>query len=176
MCAPYASNVYARNREKASGKMHMLDEPSQEAEMSVHLMKMSDKAIGRRIRAAREAAGMSQIELARQMRVSSTTAWRWEAGKTSVPTAQLRKIAQLLKVPMETLLPPVRLADAEADTAPADPEEHVAIAQLALAVAREPNNAAAIKRYDDAILRRARQLIAAKVRRDSHDDDDAEDL
>lgn len=157
--------------------MHMLDEPSQGAEMSVHLMKMSDKAIGRRIKAAREAAGLGQAEMARKMGVSNTTAWRWEAGKTSVPTPQLRKIAQLLKVPMETLLPPVRLAEVELETAPADPEEHLHIAQLGIAVASDPNNAAAIKRFDDAIMRRARQLLAAKLRHESRDDDDdAEDV
>src|ERR1700759_1182758 len=175
MFAAYASNVYARPREKASPSMHTLDEPSHGAEMSVHLMKMSDKAIGRRIKAARETAALGQAEMGRKMGVSNTTAWRWESGKTSVPTTQLRKIAQLLRVPMETLLPPVRLAEAEADTAPADPEEHVAIAQLALAVAREPNNAAAIKRFDDAVMRRARRLLAAKLQ-PSNKDDDAEDV
>jgi transcriptional regulator with XRE-family HTH domain len=151
----------------------MLNEPSQEAEMSVHLMKMSDKAIGRRIKSARTSAGLGQAEMGRRMGVSNTTAWRWESGKTSVPLPKLRKIAELLKVGMEQLLPPVRLVDAEADTAPADPEEHVHIAQLALAVAREPSNAAAVKRFDDAVMRRARRLLAAKMRHSDKDDDDA---
>jgi transcriptional regulator with XRE-family HTH domain len=51
------------------------------------------KALGRRIRAAREAAGLKQVELARRCGVISTTAWRWEDGRAEPALPMLRVIA-----------------------------------------------------------------------------------
>lgn len=51
------------------------------------------KGLGRRIRAARERAGLKQAELARRCGVLSQTAWRWEDGRAEPPLPMLRKIA-----------------------------------------------------------------------------------
>lgn len=53
----------------------------------------SVKALGRRIRAARERAGLKQAELARRCGVISTTAWRWEDGRAEPPLGMLRRIS-----------------------------------------------------------------------------------
>lgn len=52
------------------------------------------KALGRRIRVARELAGLKQAELARRCGVIPTTAWRWEDGRTEPDVPTLRRIAR----------------------------------------------------------------------------------
>lgn len=89
--------------------------------------------IGQRIREAREAAEIDQIELARRLGLSATTMWRYEAGKLHIPTDRLSKIADELRLSVDDLL---GREDTQA-TALALQREILAIAQLGLAAAHE---------------------------------------
>jgi len=53
------------------------------------------KAFPKRLREAREAAGMSTEELARQLRISRQTVWLWERG-VSLP--QFRQLVAIRRV------------------------------------------------------------------------------
>ena len=56
-----------------------------------------------RIRELREAAGLSQMDLARQMRVSGPSVIQWETGRT-LPTAdKLPRLADLLGCSIDAL-------------------------------------------------------------------------
>jgi ribosome-binding protein aMBF1 (putative translation factor) len=50
-----------------------------------------------RIRQAREASNLSQVELARKLRVSERTLQNWEAGTTFPQPSQRRKLARFLE-------------------------------------------------------------------------------
>lgn len=51
------------------------------------------KARGARIRAAREAKGLKQCELAARCGVLAATAWRWEDGRLTPTLARMQRIS-----------------------------------------------------------------------------------
>lgn len=53
--------------------------------------------------AARVNAGMTQIEVAREMKVSRQTIINWEKGKVIPGTAQLEFLCRLYKLPVEII-------------------------------------------------------------------------
>ena len=61
--------------------------------------------LGEMIRGCREAAGMSQQELAEQLFVSRQTVSRWESGSRSPDVVTAKKIADLLGVTLDELVP-----------------------------------------------------------------------
>lgn len=64
-----------------------------------------DKLFGRRVRAAREAAGYaSQEELARTLGVSVFTVSRWERGESKPDFDGLHRLADALRVSAASLL------------------------------------------------------------------------
>ena len=69
---------------------------------------MKEGELGRRIRAARSYAELSQIEMARKLGVSSATLIRWEKGKREVePLTRMGvalQVAELTKFPIEDFL------------------------------------------------------------------------
>jgi len=65
------------------------------------------QAVGRRVRAARQSAGLSQLKLARTIGVSLSTVVRLERGdgrKQRVDLHRLREIADVLDVTADSLL------------------------------------------------------------------------
>lgn len=145
----------------------MLGVISHDTQISAHPMHMVDVAmeIGMRIRRARKALGMGQAEMSRALGVTAVTALRWEKGKTVPPMERLRRIAELLRVSLEELMPPDLEIDATADEPTADdPEEQIHLAQLALAAAQSPGDKEAKQKLNEAILERARRLRAAMTR------------
>lgn len=136
-------------------------------------MHMVDVAmeIGMRIRRARKALGMGQAEMSRALGVTAVTALRWEKGKTVPPMERLRRIAELLRVPLEELMPPdLEIGTPDEPTAD-DPEEQIHLAQLALA-ATSPGNKEAKLRLNEEILERARKLLAGMSRHDADTEED----
>lgn len=140
---------------------------SQSTEMHAHLLYMSDKAVGERIVRARKLAKLGQAEMARRLGVTPVTAYRWEAGKVSVPLDQLRRIAEVTGVLLEDLLPDDEGSSAASDDEPIadDPEQQIKLAQLALAAAQSPDNEDAKRKLNEMILERARALKAARLRK-----------
>ena len=63
-----------------------------------------EPTIGRRIAAARAIYKMTQADLAEKIGVSVSTIVHWENGDTSPRVDQVRKIADILCVPLEDLL------------------------------------------------------------------------
>ncbi len=59
--------------------------------------------IGEQIKKARKLKGMSQEELAYSIGVHSNTVARWERGEINPTGKSLKKIAQVLKVPISSL-------------------------------------------------------------------------
>ena len=59
--------------------------------------------IGEQIKKARKLKGMSQEELAYSIEVHSNTVARWERGEINPTGKSLKKIAQVLKVPISSL-------------------------------------------------------------------------
>jgi HTH-type transcriptional regulator, cell division transcriptional repressor len=60
---------------------------------------MSTKnTLGNRVRAAREAAGLTQMALAKKLRVSGTAVWNWEANGVHPRPAMLSALAKVLGV------------------------------------------------------------------------------
>lgn len=68
---------------------------------------MTDPAqqIGRRLKAARQRAHVSQAELAARLRVTQTAVSYWEAGRRLPGVDDLMKIAEFLDAPLSDLLP-----------------------------------------------------------------------
>lgn len=64
---------------------------------------MLEDAIGRRVREARDRAGMRQAELARQAQVEKSALCRIEGGQRRVTAGELWRIATALGVPVESL-------------------------------------------------------------------------
>lgn len=60
--------------------------------------------LGKRIMAAREKRGLSRTQVAEGMGVSESLVGRWERGERRPTTKSLPKLAQLLGVPVGTLL------------------------------------------------------------------------
>lgn len=156
--------------------MHMLDVISRDTENSAHLVHMKRKVdaiavgIGQRIRHARKAIGKGQAQMARDLGVTAVTALRWEKGDAIPPLPRLRKIAELLRVPIEQLVPPEFEPSASDQEPPAnDPEELVRLAHLALAAAHAPNENAARAAEDEfnaAVDRRVARLRSVRLRGD----------
>ena len=64
--------------------------------------------IGSRIRAAREAKGLTQGQLARAVDApDARTVWRWESGKSTPSVDMLTKLADALTCRIETLIAPI---------------------------------------------------------------------
>jgi transcriptional regulator with XRE-family HTH domain len=61
---------------------------------------MSQKYIGTRIRAAREARGIKQSELARAVKRSPSIVNQWESGKSAVSIDDLVAVADAVEVPL----------------------------------------------------------------------------
>lgn len=78
---------------------------------------MTDGRIGRRVRAARKAAKMTQVELGRRIGLDGTEVWKLEAGRKGLRIWRLKAIAHALGVTVDSLLvdvsikpPPVQRA------------------------------------------------------------------
>lgn len=70
--------------------------------------------LGKRIRAAREAKGLEQQELAHKVGIKPVQMWKYEAGRVKRPSLEtLHRIARELGVTIDGLL-----ADVEIRTAP----------------------------------------------------------
>jgi transcriptional regulator with XRE-family HTH domain len=81
-------------------------------------MALEPKEIGRRIAAARDAKGWTQLDLAYEAGKSPSTISRWERGE--LPTVrELMRIAGILEVPAEQLVEPIA-ADGAIDPARLD--------------------------------------------------------
>lgn len=69
-----------------------------------------DSIVGRQIRAAREARGMTQEQLAAQLQthdcdVTRSAVAKMEVGQRHIYAVELRAMRDILNVPYETLLP-----------------------------------------------------------------------
>lgn len=60
--------------------------------------------LGRRIRAAREAKGLSQAEAAREAGIPGHSLWRYEDGRVAPDLENLARVARVLGVTIESLL------------------------------------------------------------------------
>jgi transcriptional regulator with XRE-family HTH domain len=67
---------------------------------------MSSMDLGNRLRELREAAGLSQAQLARHTGVSRNAVSQWESGQTHPSTNRLALLAGALKVPIDELMAP----------------------------------------------------------------------
>lgn len=63
-----------------------------------------DRELGRRIKRAREEAGLSQPELGDRLGVSGQTVYRWERGMISVSPERIVQLADTLGKPREYFL------------------------------------------------------------------------
>lgn len=61
--------------------------------------------VGRRIHAARKAAGLSAVALATKLGIRVGQVWRWEVGENPPPIPRLVSIARALGVEPGSLLP-----------------------------------------------------------------------
>lgn len=62
------------------------------------------KALGKRLRARREEADLTQAQVAEMLDVSQESVSRWEGGVTAIGIAELTALAKLLQAPMGWLL------------------------------------------------------------------------
>lgn len=71
-------------------------------------VKSSGKSVGagRRLRELREAAGLSQNELAKAAGVTRNAVSQWENGETLPNSSRLKRLSQLLHVPIDDMLSP----------------------------------------------------------------------
>ena len=139
---------------------------SQSGEMHAHLLYMGGGTVGKRIKRAREMAGLGQAEMARRLGVTAVTAYRWEADRVSAPLDQLRRIAEVTGVRLDELLPEDDRGEApEEEPVADDPEQQVELAQLALAAATSPDNEEAKRKLNEAIWKRARALTRSRFHR-----------
>ena len=70
-------------------------------------MALDPEEIGDRIKAAREAIYLTQLQFAAKANVSPSTVARWEAGKLP-PVRELIRVAPLLEIDPEQLVEPTR--------------------------------------------------------------------
>ena len=75
-----------------------------------------DRVIGRRIRAAREAAGLGQVALGEAVGVTFQQVQKYENGKNRVTAARLFEICRVLKVPIASMFH--RVADGSREPLP----------------------------------------------------------
>lgn len=77
-----------------------------------------DRQFGRRVKAAREAAGLTQTELGVRMKISPQGVQKWESGASSPRFSRLYGLASVLGVPVSRLLPddPMSPASPDGDT------------------------------------------------------------
>jgi transcriptional regulator with XRE-family HTH domain len=61
-----------------------------------------DNALGKRLRAARESAGLSQVRLAEKIHAAASSVMRWEWGEIAPRESVLKAIARACKVPIST--------------------------------------------------------------------------
>ena len=59
-----------------------------------------------KLKTLREAASLSQEQIAKQVGVSQPHYHRWEAGETPIPVNQLKKLAKVLKTTPEKITGP----------------------------------------------------------------------
>lgn len=76
-----------------------------------------DKVFGARLRAAREAAALSQSDVARSMKVVPQAVQKWEDGSSLPRLAKIYRLAKVLGVPVSYLIP-----DVETDLPSIDPK------------------------------------------------------
>jgi transcriptional regulator with XRE-family HTH domain len=62
-----------------------------------------DRVIGRRIRAARESAGLGQVALGEAIGIAFQQVQKYENGKNWVTAARLFEICRVLKVPIASM-------------------------------------------------------------------------
>ena len=62
-----------------------------------------DRVIGRRIRAARESAGLGQVALGEAIGIAFQQVQKYENGKNRVTAARLFEICRVLKVPIASM-------------------------------------------------------------------------
>ncbi|MBR5444605.1 MAG: helix-turn-helix domain-containing protein [Clostridia bacterium] len=67
-------------------------------------MKMHDYRFGNRLRELREKCGMSQYQVGQLVGVTNRAVSKWETGAAKPKTALLLRLAEVLHVPLETLL------------------------------------------------------------------------
>ena len=65
---------------------------------------MTTQTLGERIRAARQAAGLSQEKLAERLGLTRQAVTKWETGQSAPSTENLLHLAEVLGVPVNTLL------------------------------------------------------------------------
>ena len=65
---------------------------------------MTTETLGERIRAARQAAGLSQEKLAEQLGLTRQAVTKWETGQSAPSTENLLRLAEVLGVPVTALL------------------------------------------------------------------------
>jgi transcriptional regulator with XRE-family HTH domain len=92
---------------------------------------------GERVRAAREAAGLSQRDVAAQLGISQPSYTLWEKNHVALRPDQLLKLASILNVRIEELLDPprsgrrggpvgkLRIIFEKASTLPRDQQQHI---------------------------------------------------
>jgi transcriptional regulator with XRE-family HTH domain len=66
---------------------------------------MADKNVGERIRMAREKADLSQVELAKRVKVTRTAIYHWEEGVTEIRNGTVPALAAALGVHPSTFTP-----------------------------------------------------------------------
>lgn len=66
------------------------------------------KELGQQIKAAREAAGLTQREMAHHCSVTIRTFSKWETGVAQMGVLDYMRICRVLNTPMHNLLPEVR--------------------------------------------------------------------
>ena len=72
--------------------------------MNANGMTVLDRRLGKRIAAARQAAGLTQAALARKLRTGQPNVTAWERGRRVPLTASLARLRAALKVPLTELL------------------------------------------------------------------------
>lgn len=60
----------------------------------------ADKEIGKRVRRARQAAGLTQVEMAKRVGISPQQLQKYERGENKVSASRLASIAQMLHLPV----------------------------------------------------------------------------
>ena len=65
---------------------------------------MTTQTLGERIRAARQAAGLSQEKLAERLGLTRQAVTKWESGQSAPSTENLLHLAEVLGVPVTALL------------------------------------------------------------------------
>jgi len=80
------------------------DEPRESTLSLTRAPMAADRAVGRRIRDLRRAAGMTQRSVSAMLGITSAQVHRYEHGVARISTGRLLKIADCLGVSIETLL------------------------------------------------------------------------